>query len=407
MKNFAFRWLFSTNHKDIGTLYFFFGAFSGIIGTLFSVIMRMELVSPGDPILNGNFQFYNVLVSVFTLVSITFFFFAAFHFNFCENKETSLFFSLFFFVLFVLVCKIENYFISSIFYLCIPVLKFMVLVFPTSFIARVIMDGFNYEYQLLLFIGSYNLLLLSACENNNHLFFLSFFLSIIYFNARNFVQLPEYKLGVNFTLAIFIVGFWTAILNAMGFALVNLAIATILTRQGNRSFLNEITLLAKLGLPSVLEVLTKTFVRTSEIVFKELEHKPKLAKILFLLSGGALSYINAKAFDLAAINGMYAADIFRLYGLNTEIEHAKLSYVFYKEHDLKLLEAAAVEQLKSLEQTKLELSKRAFEFKYVGPIAETRATLRANTYGIIEIVRTRKYSEGTFSLLDRMDEVDT
>ena len=62
MKTSAFGWLFSTNHKDIGTLYFFFGAFSGIIGTLFSVIMRMELINPGDPILNGNFQFYNILV---------------------------------------------------------------------------------------------------------------------------------------------------------------------------------------------------------------------------------------------------------------------------------------------------------------------------------------------------------
>ena len=82
MKNFAFRWLFSTNHKDIGTLYFFFGAFSGIIGTLFSVIMRMELVSPGDPILNGNFQFYNDIIPAFcwfifglcTVLSITYMF---------------------------------------------------------------------------------------------------------------------------------------------------------------------------------------------------------------------------------------------------------------------------------------------------------------------------------------------
>jgi hypothetical protein len=407
MKNFDFRWLFSTNHKDIGTLYFFFGAFSGIIGTLFSVIMRMELVSPGDPILNGNLEYYNILPALCSLVSIIFFVLAALHFNFYETKEMSLVFSLFFFVLFVVICKIENYFISSIFYLCIPVLKFMVLLFPASFIARVIMDGFVFEYKLVLFIISYNLLLLSACQNCSYLFFVSFFFSVIYFNARNFVQLPEYKLGVNFTLAVFLIGFWTALFNGIGFALVNLAIATILTRQGGRSFLNEITLLAKLGLPSILDVLTKTFVRTSEIMFKELEQKPRLAKVLFLLSGSALGYINAKAFDLTTVNGMYAADIFRLYGLNNEIENLKLSYVFYKDHDLKLLEAAALEQLKSLEQTKLELSKRAFEFKYVGPIAETRSTLRENSYGIIEVVKTRKYSEGTFTLLDRMDEVDT
>ena len=44
---FVARWFFSTNHKDIGTLYIIFSIIAGLIGGLFSVIMRMELQSPG------------------------------------------------------------------------------------------------------------------------------------------------------------------------------------------------------------------------------------------------------------------------------------------------------------------------------------------------------------------------
>lgn len=48
---FFLRFIYSTNHKDIGVLYLIFAAFAGIIGTLFSVIIRMELALPGNQIL--------------------------------------------------------------------------------------------------------------------------------------------------------------------------------------------------------------------------------------------------------------------------------------------------------------------------------------------------------------------
>ncbi len=66
------RWVYSTNHKDIGTMYILFAIFGGVVGGLFSLLIRLEMMSPGMQFFGEDYQFFNVVISGHGLITVFF-----------------------------------------------------------------------------------------------------------------------------------------------------------------------------------------------------------------------------------------------------------------------------------------------------------------------------------------------
>ena len=65
------RFVFTTNHKVIGSAYLVYGFIAGLLGTFYSVLIRIELAYPGTHIFS-NFQTYNVVITAHGLIMIFF-----------------------------------------------------------------------------------------------------------------------------------------------------------------------------------------------------------------------------------------------------------------------------------------------------------------------------------------------
>jgi len=71
------RFAYSTNHKDIGTMYLVYAIVFGLVGGALSILMRMELAAPGMQIFGGG-QMWNTVVTAHGLIMVFFMIMPAF-----------------------------------------------------------------------------------------------------------------------------------------------------------------------------------------------------------------------------------------------------------------------------------------------------------------------------------------
>ena len=72
-KSFVTRWVYSTNHKDIGTLYLTSAFLGGVLGLILSIAFRLELMYPGMQVFTDNPHLFNVFVTAHGLLMVFFF----------------------------------------------------------------------------------------------------------------------------------------------------------------------------------------------------------------------------------------------------------------------------------------------------------------------------------------------
>lgn len=65
-----FRVLATSDHKLIGRMYLVFGFFSALVGSILSLVIRLQLTYPGSPLLGDNYQLYNVVVTMHAFIMI-------------------------------------------------------------------------------------------------------------------------------------------------------------------------------------------------------------------------------------------------------------------------------------------------------------------------------------------------